>query len=332
MKKIFTSLFLTVIFLGLILLGIYQSPKFHLTTQTQLLMDTFVTISVPGPKKIALAAINRVFARLKEIEVKFNSHNPQSPLYALNHQGKSISDPEILELIKVALEISRDSDGDFDITVFPLLELWGLYSGKSLSIPPEQKIKDCLKYVGYQHLLLKEGKLSKTHPQTKIDLGGIAKGYALKEAVKVLKTQGVNSALVDLGGDVYVLGKKDGRFWKVGIRNPRQEGLLGYVEVENLAVISSGDYERFFIREGKRYHHIFNPKTGYPTEGISGVTIIYAEPLLAQALTKVPFIRGAQEGLEFLEKIPGLEAMIITDTGQTLSTPQFKVLFKVFQK
>ena len=126
----------------------------------------------------------------------------------------------------------------------------------------------------------------------------------------------MSSALLDAGGDVYALGKKGRHSWKVGIKDPRGEGILGYVEVEDLAVMGSGDYERFFIQDGKRYHHIFNPATGYPTEGVASVTIIYPDPVIAQAWTKIPFIMGAEKGLKALESIPGMEVFIITTSGE----------------
>lgn len=317
-KQNWLPIILIVIFVGLGLIGIHNSSKFHLETQTYLMMDTFVTISVPGPKKISLPAINLTFQRLKEIEVKFNSLNPESPIYAFNHKNIPISDPEILELIKVSLQVSKESEGAFDITVAPLVELWGFY-GKSHQIPKGEEINEALKTVGYQYLLLNNGKLTKDDKEVRIDLGGIAKGYALREAVKVLKTQGISFALIDAGGDIYALGRKNNKLWRVGIRNPRQKGLLGYVEAEDTAVISSGDYERSFIKDGKRYHHIFNPKTGYPTaEGVAAVTLIHPDPILAQAWAKIPFILGAQLGLKLLEGIPGMQAMLITDSGEIL--------------
>lgn len=287
------------------------------------MMDTYVSIYAVGPKKIASKAVSAAFERMQQIDVKFNHLNPQSPIYAFNHQGTPISDEEILRLIRIALRASEESAGAFDITVAPLLELWGFY-GKNYYVPKDEEIKDCLNKTGYQHLILDNGKLDKDNPGIKIDLGGIAKGYALIEAVNVLKAHGITSALIDAGGDVYALGRKGRKLWKVGIKDPRLEGILGYVEVEDLAVLGSGDYERFFIKDGRRYHHIFNPKTGYPTQGTSAVTLIYADPVLGQIWTKIPFIIGPKKGLEMLEKIPGMEAIIVTESGEILYSSGLK--------
>lgn len=292
-------------------------------------MNTFISITALGPnKEIASSAVNSAFNRLKEIDIKFNHLNPESPLYAFNKKNIPIQDTEILQLIRTALEVSRESEGAFDITVAPLVELWGFYKN-SPYLPSQSEIQKCLQKVGYQHLRVNDGKLEKDNDDVRIDLGGIAKGYAINEAIKVLKAQRITSALIDAGGDVYALGKKRGELWKVGIKDPRDEGIIGYIEVEDLAVMGSGDYERFFIKNDKRYHHIFNPTTGYPTKGVTSVTLIYNNPVLAQAWTKIPFVLGSQKGLEMLEKIPGMEAIIVTTSGEKIYSSGLKHIVSV---
>lgn len=329
LKPIFTAFL--ILGLGLFLIRPYNLDRVHIEKETRVMMDTYVTISAIGPQSVTSQAVSSAFGRMEEIAAKFNSLDPSSPIYAFNRNNKPISDREILGLINKAQEVSRESDGAFDITVATLLELWGFY-GKEYRIPQDQEIKDCLKKVGYQHLSIKNGELIKDNPGTEIDLGGVAKGYALAEALKVLKIQGVVSALIDAGGDVYALGKKGRKLWRIGLRNPRGEDLLGYMEVEDLAVMGSGDYERFFIKDGKRYHHIFNPKTGYPTEGVTGVTLIYADPVLGQILGKIPFVMGPKKGLELLEKIPGLEAGIVLSSGDMVYSPGFKHALKAISE
>lgn len=305
------------IVIGLLAVRTYNNYRFHVEKETRFMMDTYVTIYAIGPCAAASKAVDLALRRMQEIDIKFNSLNPKSPIYAFNNNGVPISDTEILDLVRIALEISKESEGAFDITVAPLLELWGFY-GKSFHLPQNQEIKDCLAKVGYRHLSLSNGKLEKDDAGTKIDLGGIAKGYAISEAARVLKKNGVVCALIDCGGDVYALGKKGKKLWRIGIKDPRGKNILGYVEVKDLAVMSSGNYERFFTRDGKRYHHIFSPKTGYPTEGIIGVTLIYSDPIAAQAWAKIPFILGPEKGLAILEKIPGMEVIIITSLGEKL--------------
>jgi len=321
LKPVF--IIIIVVFAGLWAIRSYNAYRFHVEKETRFMMDTYVTIYALGPKEITFKAIVSALDRMQEIDVKFNALNPKSPIYEFNHNGTPISDSEILDLIKVALQVSKESDGAFDITVAPLVELWGFYE-KAPRLPQDQVIKDSLKNVGYQHLSFNNGKLTKDNLDTRIDLGGIAKGYAMSQAIKILKAQGVSSALLDVGGDVYALGKKGKKLWKIGIRNPRQDGILGYVEVEDLAVVGSGDYERFFIKDGKRYHHIFDPKTGYPTQGVASVTLIYHDPILAQSWTKIPFVVGPKRGLEILGNIAGMEAIIVTTSQEILYSSGLK--------
>ena len=291
----------------------------HSENETRLLMGTYATIIALGPKAIATQAINSAFIRMQEIDVKLNPVNPQSPVYAFNQSNAPITDSEIIGLVRRALEISQESLGAFDITVAPLSELWGFYT-KFSAIPKDEQIKACLRNVGYHHLLFKNGELNKDNPRVKIDFGGIAKGYALTQAATALKNNGVTAALIDLGGDVYVLGKNGVKPWKIGIQDPRAKAILGYVEAKDQAVVSSGDYERFFIKDGKRYHHIFNPATGYPTEGVVGVTVTHPDPVLAQAWAKIPFVLGAQAGIQALNRIKNLQAAIVTPDGRIIYT------------
>jgi thiamine biosynthesis lipoprotein len=289
----------------------------RLEQQCRFLMDTFVTIYAYGCPKTISGTINQAFERMQQIAIKFNAHNPDSPIYAFNQQSKPIRDKEVLKLIRIALDISQKSKGAFDITIYPLLKLWGFYT-KSMRLPPEEEIKNCLGNIGYRHLILNDNELKKDNLQVNIDLGAIAKGYAVAEAVKVLKEEGITSALIDAGGDVYALGTKRGRPWKVGIQHPRKKGLLGYVEVTNMAVMGSGDYQRFFTKGGRRYHHIFNPKTGHPATGVSAVNVICPDPVLADAWATALFVLGPGKGLEVVKRIPDMEAVMVTTDGRVL--------------
>jgi thiamine biosynthesis lipoprotein len=310
----------------------YNLYRFHLEKQTRFMMDTYVTVYAIGPRRITAGAIDLALDRMQEVDVKFNSHNPKSPVYAFNHEGRPISDPEIVSVAAMALQIARESNGAFDITIAPLLELWGFY-GDAPHLPQDQEIKACLRRIGFQYLLIKNQELQKTKDDVEIDLGGIAKGYAVGEAVKVLREKGVTSAVIDAGGDVYALGNRGGKPWKVGIKDPRGgEDLLGYLEVEDLAVMGSGDYERFFEKDGKRYHHIFDPKTGYPTEGLRGSTLIYPDPTAADAWNTAIFVLGPEKGLELAEKTPEMEVIMVTKSGEVLYTSGLRNALKRIPK
>lgn len=327
MKK-FKIFFSIAALLVLALYGIkeFNSRSEHIEKETRFLMDTFVTISVVGPKSVTSKAIRFAFEAIGDVDVRFNPLNPKSQVYAFNVRGEPITDVEVIGLVTLALQMSQEFDGAFDITVAPLLKLWG-FTDKQYRLPLDEEIKHVLRHVGYQHIKVTAQKVEKDNPNTAIDLGGIAKGYALKKAVEVLRANGVKAALVDAGGDVYALGKKGPAHWRVGIRNPRGEDLLGYVEVQDQAVMGSGDYERFFMKDGSRYHHIFNPKTGYPTQGVASVTLLCSDPVKGQILTKIPFVMGIEDGFKRLKKFPGIEVIAVNEEGKQFNSAGIKRVF-----
>lgn len=294
--------------------------------QARILMDTYCAIQAQGSGN-TLKIIGKALDRIEEIDKKFNSLNPVSPLFGFNEENSPVTDREICQLIRTALKISEKSGGAFDITVEPLVRLWGFYN-KTPSVPGKGRIIECLKKTGYGHLAIKEGRLEKLNKSVRVDLGAIAKGYAVGEALKILKNAGIKSALIDLGGDIYALGKLEGKPWKVGIRNPDGKGILGMVEVSDLSLSTSGSYERFFEKDGIRYHHIFDPKTGYPARGLKSVTVICPDPVLADALSTTIFVLGREKGLEFAKKAGKAEAMVVTDKGEISFSSGFKKLFK----
>ncbi len=309
--------FLCILAAGLLGIKAWNLHRYHLETESRMLMDTLVSIHALGPEKRIVPAMERAFRRMAEVDAKFSIHNPESPLHDFNRNGTPVTDPEILGVVRFALEVSRRTGGAFDITVSPLIDLWGFYADAP-RLPGPSEIRQRLDRIGYEHLLLSEDRLAKTRPDIRIDLGAIAKGYAIAEAVKVLRAEGVSSGLVDAGGDVFALGKKGSQFWHVGIRGPRQEKVLGYLEAEDMAVVGSGDYERFFTENGKRYHHIFDPRTGYPADGISGITVIAPDPMAADAWATALFVLGPQEGIRLADTLAGIEVVMVTAAGETL--------------
>lgn len=306
-----------VVFIGiLVLFGcVNRNEKIH--KQTRFLMDTYCTIQAVGPRKPTLQAIGLALDRMEEIDKKFNALNPQSPVYKFNTEHVPITDQEILDLFRIAQIISQESKGAFDCSVYPLIKLWGFYEDTP-ALPENKKITECLKNIGYQNLILKENTLVKQTDAMGIDLGGIAKGYAVQEAAQVLKKQGITSALIDAGGDIYALGKLKGKPWRVGIRRSRGEGIMGVLEVSDLSVVTSGDYERFFEKDGIRYHHLLDPKTGYPAKELISVTVVSQDPVFADAWSTALFIMGEIEGMEIVERTEQIEALMVTSQGEIL--------------
>lgn len=306
--------------------GGFFTPKGKIIKRTRFMMDTLCTIQVPnelGARKTE-AAIERAFDRMAEVERKFNVHDQDSPAYKFNNARQPISDPEIYGLVKRGVDISRETGGAFDMTAYPLTELWGFFDkeASSRTVPSGAALKGALARVGWQRLILRDGSVFPADKDVKIDLGGIAKGYSIAEAVRTLKDSGVTSALILAGGQVQGFGHAgEGQDWKVGVRNPRRDGYMaGMVFTEETGISTSGDYERFFEADGVRYHHIVDPRTGYPARGLMSVNVMLADPVLADALSTAFFVMGRRKTEEYARRHPGIHYMIVDDKGKIFSS------------
>lgn len=290
------------------------------------LMDTYCTIRIPGDRGV-IAVIDRALDRMEEIDEKFNALSEHSALYAFNERNEPVADREIVDVVAAALKVSGESGGALDITVFPLVKLWGFYGPlpENPRVPRQKEIDEQLRHVDYRALRIVDGKVIKLRNDVKIDLGAVAKGYAVKEAVKVLKDAGIASALIDAGGDIYALGKLNGKPWKIAIRNPRGEGVIGVMELSDVSAATSGDYERFFEKDGVRYHHILDPKTGLQARGLMSATVVTPDPLLGDALSTTLFVLGREKALRLIERRPGTGAVLVTPDGEISSSPGVKL-------
>lgn len=209
------------------------------------------------------------------------------------------------------------SGGAFDVTVGPVVKAWGIGTDKP-QIPPDLALKELVSLVGYADVHLDEAsnKASLQRPGQIVDVGGIAKGYAGDVAKDIYQTNGTKSAFINLGGNVVVLGNKpDGSAWNIGIQNPRAEtgDVVGFVHVSDKAVVTSGDYQRYFEKYGQRYCHIIDPQTGYPAEsGLMSVTIIASSSVEADGLSTAAFVLGLEKGLDLIRRYGQAEAIFIT--------------------
>jgi thiamine biosynthesis lipoprotein len=272
------------------------------------MMGTFVEVTSPDKN-----AANIVFSEIKRIESLLNKYNPDSQVSRLNKFGKLNASPDTFYIIKRAKEFWRMSDGAFDITVGPLMDVWG-FSDKKYRLPKEDEIKNTLALIGTDKIILHDDNnmIEFSLSGMKIDLGAIAKGYSVDCAVKKLKEFGIKSCLINAGGQVYALGDKFGRPWNIAIKDPRSKDFMGYLELKNKSVATSGDYEQYFIQDNLRYTHILNPKTGYPADlGIISVTVIAPDGLTADALSTAIFVLGKEKGIELAKKFPDVKLRII---------------------
>lgn len=331
-----------IIFLLLIILlagcSLKESNKEPIS-KTEFLMDTVMTIKIfdKGDEEI----IEKAFSRVGEIEEKMSLTIESSEISKVNKKA-GIEPVEVssetYNVLKLAKKYAEISNGAYDPTIGPLVELWDISSGeeKRDRIPDENEINAKKALVGYEKLELLEGKkVYLKEKNMKIDLGSIAKGYAADEVRKVLLENGVNTAIIDLGGNVFAHGiKEDKSPWIIGIQNPFEatNNYIATVEVKDKSIVTSGNYERYFIYKDKVYHHILDRETGYPSENeIGGVSIISEKSIDGDALSTTLFVLGLEKGKELINSLEGVEAIFITKNKEIYVSKNMEKSFSINQ-
>lgn len=299
---------------------------------TEFVLGTIVDIIVYDEKDVK--AVNKVFTRLRDIESLMTINKEESELQSLNNSGElgvTLSD-DTLTVLKRAVYYAEISNGLFDPTIGPLIKIWNIGSDNA-RVPLEDEINQALNLIDYRDIKFDDNNVvSLSKPGMIVDLGSIAKGYAADEAVSLLKDNGVTKAIVNLGGNIYALGNKsDGVPWKIGIQDPNNDRgeYLGSVNIANQTVVTSGIYERFFEQDGIRYHHILNPKTGYPMDNeLASVTIVSDSSIDADALSTTLFVLGYEKGMKLVETIPNSDAVFVTKDKKIYVSSGLKENFK----
>ncbi len=308
---------------GLLILFIVYGCGQKFPSRKEFLMDTEVEIILPQGSEEDFAA---AFNEMRRIEKLMNIHDPESEISRVNRLAskKAVQiGEEIFEILEESVEYSALTSGAFDVSIRPLTRLWG-DRGKLKEIPEAREIEEKLPLVNYKNIILDERNQTVEFKKKDmaLDLGAIAKGYALDRAIKVLQGRGIKEALINAGGDIRVMGE---RVWKVGLQHPRKENeVLAVIRLKDQAIATSGDYQRYFIKEGKRYHHIINPKTGYPALECMSVTIIGPEAILVDVLATGVFILGPGKGTKLIESLKDVEGIIIDSQGRVLSSSGLK--------
>lgn len=291
--------------------------------RSQLMMGTIVEIVASGKKTGQLeAAIDDAFAEMARLDRLLSRHYQDSDVSRLSQSDKGGRvAPETAEVIALGLDVARRSNGAFDLTLGRLKVLWGIDEEHPV-VPEQAAIARAIAGTGPRALELDGRNLIKRSPQLMVDLGGIAKGYIVDRAVGILKKHAISDAAVNAGGDMYLLGQHPEHPWRIGIQHPREQGgILSTVQVRDRAVVTSGDYERFFEQDGQRYHHIFDPQTGLPARGCQSVTMITDSVALGDALATAIFVLGPQKGLALLADYPGAEGLIVAADGSLHPSP-----------
>ena len=284
-------------------------------------MDTFVRITVYDDKDQS-QALDKAMALCRHYDRLFGRDTSGSDVWRINHaQGSptQVSD-ETAELILLGLEYSKRSGGLFDITCGAVTEQWD-FSAVEPTVPDEQSLLDAVQTVGWQQVVVEEN--SVTVPSgVKLDLGGIAKGYIADKIAQSLRENGVESAVIDLGGNIYALGSKNGKPFSIAVQSPyAQSEYIAVLEVNDKSVVTAGKYERCFELDGKSYHHILDLKTGMPTENdVSAVTILSESSAQGDALSTTCLLLGKEKAVELIEKTDGAEAIIAMTNGDVVYT------------
>ncbi|MBI2559506.1 MAG: FAD:protein FMN transferase, partial [Planctomycetes bacterium] len=294
----------------------------QVVTESRLLMGTVAEITAYGDNtEMVKGAINLAFEEINRLDNLMSNYKQESELSRVNREagkGPTTCDNELLHVIEESLQYSAMTGGAFDITVGPLMKVWGFWKNEG-RMPSQDELNAVVPAVSYKNISLSnsknpdERKISFKNTQTQLDLGGIGKGYAIDRACDVLKKNSVTCACINFGGNIRVIGSPPGsEAWKIAVQHPRQkDAVLGYFELTDGAISTSGDYEKFFTIDGKRYTHIIDPRNGKPVENMISVTVLAKTATQADALSTGVFVMNYKEGLKLIEKLDGVEAILI---------------------
>ena len=306
-------------------------PGLRTVQKTEMIMGTDVSITVVARSvEEGGAAIDAGMAELRRLDAMMSLYKDTSEITLVNlAAGKHPVHVslEMIEVVENAVKVSRLSGGVFDVTIGPLVVLWQMKL-KEGAVPTDKEIERIRPLVNYRHILIdkKASTIFLKKTGMILDLGGM-KGYIADRVADLFRKRGINNAVIAVAGDIWVLGhREDGKPWRIGVQHPREhDKTLAVLDLSDKYISTSGDYERYVIREKKRYHHIIDPRTGKPSKGVISATLIGDKGALIDPLAKAPFILGAEEGLQIVKKV-GAEAIIVDDQGKVFMTDGIKNL------
>jgi len=318
-----------VLVIVLFLIGFFSSDEEVKTIKrTKILLGTVVEILVRDSEdQKAEDAITKAFAEVKRIDDLFTTYNEASSVWKINNSTDTIIfiDSEIYNLMVLCDSITKLSSGSFDVSLDNLTKAWGFYTDDP-QLPTKAEIDYALLNSGWQNIILLGDNKTIKKGKVEFNFGAVAKGYAVDKAINVLKKLGINEALINAGGEISVIGNGS----IVGVQHPREtNSIIKKIKLDGFTVATSGDYEQYFAVDGNRYHHMLDPKTGYPSKGLQSVTIIHKSNILADALATAVFVMGKENGMKLIETLDDTEAMIIDDKGKIFYSSGFeRFLFK----
>lgn len=283
-------------------------------------MDTYMTLKAYGAD--GEEALDEAIEEIQRLDALWSVGNTESEIAKLNQKKTEKVSKETIQLIQCAKKVSKETEGAFDITIYPLMELWG-FPSQNYQVPSEAEIKEILdSNIGMDKVMVDEKNQEITlKDEVQIDLGGIAKGYTSEQVARILKRHDIEHGVISLGGNVQAIGKKiDGSRWKVGIQPPKDDmEMIGTYEACNEAVTTSGGYERYFEEDGKAYHHILDPDTGKPSnQDLISVTAISEDGMLADCLSTTLFVMGKEKAEEYWKNNREKFQMILVDEDEKI--------------
>ena len=288
------------------------------TTRDLFAMDTYITLTAYGNN--AEAGISAAEACIQDLDARLSTGNSESEIAKLNATGSGTLSSDTSAILQEAITLYQDTDGAFNPLMYPIMQAWGFPTEK-YRVPGKEELKKLRGLMGADYISYDEEKQEVTLDKVgmQIDLGGIAKGYTSSKVIDIFRKNGISSAVISLGGNVQTLnGKPDGSSWRVAVENPADTGsYIGVLSVKNKAVITSGGYERYFEQDGKTYHHIIDPSTGYPANnGLTSVTIVSDDGTLADGLSTSLFIMGPEKAQEYWKKYSNeFDMILVKDDG-----------------
>jgi len=330
-------------FLALLLASCSRASSRDPISRTEMnLLGTVCTITVYGGKP---SDLEDAFTRIRDIDDRMTVTRADSEVVRVNEAagvGSAKVSADTYSVIKQGIAFSLLGDGVFDITVGPLVKLWGIGT-EDARVPGTAEISRALSRMDYRavHLMDAGSEVFLAKPGMALDLGAIAKGYAADEAARLLESRGVSAALVNLGGNIVAAGRKpDGSPWRIGIQDPEKPrgDSIGYIETAPVSVVTSGIYERYFVSDGVRYHHIFNTRTGFPVQnGLLSVSIVTGSSMIADGYSTLAFSLGLERGRAIVERSPqdvgaAVGAIFITENRDVYVTPGLRAGFRLTDK
>jgi len=296
----------------------------HRVSETRTQMGTLVIVTIVAPElKVAREMVRNAFGQMERLEGILSRHRRDTPLDRLNEKGFiETPPPELVEVMGQALTYSSITDGAFDVTVAPLLELYASHFEASNRPPPDHEVERILESVDYRKVQVDEDAIVLEGSEMKVTLDGIAKGYIVDQTVRALVDDGAERILINAGGDMASGG--DGSLedpWTVGVRDPAEpQGLLANVRLGGECIATSGDYMQAFTHD-RRFHHIIDPRTGYSPTQASAVTVVTTSAMEADALSTGIMVLGPVEGFQLMKRLEDTEGMIVTKGGESMTTP-----------